>query len=110
MPNGMVVCGINKHEVLRIYREIFVNQIYERHGITLANGDVVFDLGANIGFFATSLTTRFANVAVYSFEPIPDIFRVLELNAQIYDNGRSVVHCIRLADATGNAELDDYPN
>jgi amino acid adenylation domain-containing protein/non-ribosomal peptide synthase protein (TIGR01720 family)/FkbM family methyltransferase len=110
MPNGMAVCVINQREALSIYQEIFVNHSYERYGIHLAEGAVVFDVGANIGLFATSITTRFASVSVYSFEPIPDIFRVLELNAEIYGGDRNIVHCQGLSNAVGSAEFDYYPH
>ena len=37
-----------------IFKEIFHNHCYEKHGISIADGDVVFDVGANIGLFACS--------------------------------------------------------
>lgn len=54
---------------------------YFRHGIRLSPGDVVFDVGANIGAFALS-ASRHAGGALelYCFEPIPPVFQALERN------------------------------
>lgn len=64
---------------------------------------VVFDVGANIG----NHTLSFARHAdrVYSFEPIPDIFSVL--NQNIHQNNLSNVTAINcaLSDSQGNADI-----
>lgn len=53
--------------------------LYQRGGCHIKNGDVVLDLGANIGIFS-----RFAADAgaskIYSFEPIAENFEMLMLN------------------------------
>ena len=68
---------------------------YFRHGIRVRDGDIVFDVGANIGLFGLwvhGLARR--NVTVYSFEPIPAIFRALEANAAPYGDRRwKVLNC-----------------
>ena len=53
---------------------------YERMGCYIKEGDVVLDLGANIGIFAHRAETRGAS-RVYCFEPITPTFNCLIKNA-----------------------------
>jgi FkbM family methyltransferase len=53
-------------------------------------GDVVFDIGANIGWYTNNILLKHKGSTVYSFEPIKDSFNCLiknlELNNQSTDN------------------------
>jgi FkbM family methyltransferase len=40
----------------------------------------ILDVGANIGQFALAATLYFPDAKIYSFEPVPDVFRVLQEN------------------------------
>ena len=51
---------------------------YFNHGIELKDGDVVVDVGANIGVFGIRASQRFKEITIHSFEPVPDIFKVLK--------------------------------
>jgi FkbM family methyltransferase len=54
---------------------------YFQHGITLTRGDVVFDVGANIGAFALNAARHAGGgLRFYGFEPIPELFAALERN------------------------------
>lgn len=54
---------------------------YFQHGISLAPGDVVFDVGANIGAFALHASKRAGGgLNLYCFEPIPPVYAALERN------------------------------
>ena len=63
-PNGLRVWGApgTGVEINLIFREIFEDRCYERLGITICDGDVVLDIGANIGLFALSLMERFCGL------------------------------------------------
>ncbi len=80
LPDGTRFWCLRPAEVRVIHDS--VNE-YFRHGIDLRPGDVVFDVGANIGLFAHHVQ-RLATcgVHVYSFEPIPQVFAALQANAQ----------------------------
>jgi FkbM family methyltransferase len=80
LPDGTRFSCLHRSEVRLIHDSV---QAYFRHGIDVSDGDIVFDVGANIGLFAHQVH-RFArrNVSVYSFEPIPEIYDVLRQNAQ----------------------------
>lgn len=54
-----------------IFHEIWIEEIYTYPGYELKDGDVVIDIGGNIGVFATYAATRAPNVRVFAFEPFP---------------------------------------
>ena len=64
-----------------LYRELFQNHGYESNGVVVKSGDTIFDVGANIGMFALSLMSRFENLNIYCFEPVPATFESLKRNA-----------------------------
>jgi amino acid adenylation domain-containing protein/FkbM family methyltransferase len=109
LPGGRVVAHRNRGETEFLYREIFDGPGYLRHGLTVADGDTVFDVGANIGLFALFASERARGVRVYAFEPIPEVFAALAANAQIHGWDARLFAC-GLAEAPGTAELTYYPH
>ena len=81
-PNGLSFWNSPESggETKFIYKEIFEERCYEKHGVTIADGDVVFDVGANVGMFARSLMDRFHDLKLYCFEPVPNTRSCLERN------------------------------
>ena len=49
LPNGWQVSAKAEMEGLFIYNEIFKDDCYGKHGIKIADGDTVVDVGANVG-------------------------------------------------------------
>ena len=43
-------CHLNKHEAELLYEEIFMQEQYIQNGIQISDGDVILDIGANIGY------------------------------------------------------------
>ena len=74
----------SQQETELIFSEIFTDQQYLKHGIVVSEGDCIFDVGANIGLFTLFLNQSFNSLKIYSFEPIPSIFEVLEKNMQLH--------------------------
>lgn len=54
-----------------MFHEIWVYRLYEAPGYQIGRGDLVIDIGANIGVFATFAATRAEDVRVMAFEPFP---------------------------------------
>jgi len=80
LPNGMKVFCLRKKEVPILYEQI---QEYIKYGIQLNKDDIIFDVGANIGLFTLWAYQQCqGNIQAYAFEPIPNIFKVLEANSQ----------------------------
>ncbi len=107
-PCGLQLAQLNKAETDFIYKEVFVDQVYLRHGITLNDGDCVFDIGANIGMFSVFLQERFRNIRVFAFEPSPEIFAVLRQNTSKYGSSVVAMPC-GIAGATRQAAFTFYP-
>jgi FkbM family methyltransferase len=80
-PNGLRVWSARTSgDINLIFREIFEDRCYERHGVTVGDGDVVLDLGANVGLFALSLMERFYGLTIVCLEPAPVTRACLERN------------------------------
>lgn len=83
---------------------------YFWHGIDVAPGDVVIDVGANIGLFALAALARAGGeAAVYAFEPVPPARRVLRLNAERFGDGRLKVFPFGLSRRSGVLAFSYFP-
>ncbi|MEZ0115423.1 amino acid adenylation domain-containing protein/FkbM family methyltransferase [Catenulispora sp. EB89] len=84
LPNGLPVFDHNRSETEFLYDEIFTQAEYARHGITVRDGDLVFDVGANIGMFTLFAGLRWPGARVYAFEPIPPVHDTLRRNVDLH--------------------------
>lgn len=84
LPNGMKVFHKNNSETDLIYFEIFEDHTYLKHGIEVKAGDVIFDIGANIGMFSLYMALNFQDVKLYAFEPLTPVYAMLEANSRLY--------------------------
>ncbi|WP_394831627.1 FkbM family methyltransferase [Pendulispora rubella] len=80
LSNGFVVNHQNEAETRHFYDDIFAHRSYVRHGITIRDGACVFDVGANIGLFTLFAHHEAKGVRLFSFEPAPETFALLEKN------------------------------
>jgi len=109
LPNGMTIAHLNRSETDFLYREIFAERSYLKHGITLAAGDCVFDVGGNIGLFTLFIATQCRDAQIYSFEPIPPIYDLLQRNTSIYGLKAKLFNH-GLASNEGSATFSFYPH
>jgi hypothetical protein len=65
LPNNIEIAYQSKVEAEYFYKDIFEKQIYLRNGITLKDGDCVFDVGGNIGLFTLFVHQQQKNITVY---------------------------------------------
>jgi 31-O-methyltransferase len=86
--------------------EIAGEQIYLRHGVRLGPGDVVLDIGANVGVAAAFFATQCGVAVVHSFEPVAPICAMLRDNVR--DLAPCRVHELGIAAEPGTAELIYY--
>ena len=93
MPNDLSVFHLNRNETDHLYREIFQDGSYLRHGVTLLDGDCVFDVGANIGLFTLFAQQHGHNVKTFAFEPSPVAFEKLRLNVERSDYRQVFFDC-----------------
>jgi FkbM family methyltransferase len=72
----------------------------------LRAGDILFDIGANVGFFSV-IGARLLGPSgsVYAFEPVPSNARCIRRNAALNDLANIEVVARAVSDRTGSAEL-----
>jgi FkbM family methyltransferase len=80
-PFGEIYCR-NEMETRVILDEILVDKLYFQEGVSISFGDIVLDVGANIGVFALSAAKQGAQV--YAYEPIPGTFGLLQQNIHLH--------------------------
>jgi amino acid adenylation domain-containing protein/FkbM family methyltransferase len=108
LPNGMEIAQLNRNETDLLYKEIFEEEGYLRHGVTLLDGDCVFDVGANIGLFTLFVHQRCRAARVFAFEPSPPTFEVLKTNVELHGPNTRPYQCA-VSDRAGVAEFTFYP-
>jgi amino acid adenylation domain-containing protein/FkbM family methyltransferase len=84
LPNNLAVAQLNRHETEFTYRAIFEDQTYLRHGIRLHDGQIIFDVGANIGLFALFAHLVCHRPRIFAFEANPVVAEILSYNAGLY--------------------------
>jgi amino acid adenylation domain-containing protein/non-ribosomal peptide synthase protein (TIGR01720 family)/FkbM family methyltransferase len=109
LPNGMPLVYENKTETEFVYKEIFEDESYLKHGITLDDDSCVFDVGANIGLFTLFIGRVCKNARIYAFEPIPPVFETLRLNTSLYDFDVKLFDC-GLSSETAEVTFIHYPH
>ncbi|MBW8875034.1 MAG: amino acid adenylation domain-containing protein, partial [Acidobacteria bacterium] len=109
LPNGLEVAYLNRNETDLIYQEIFQDEVYLAHGITLRDGACIFDVGANIGLFSLFMGRRFRGVRLYAFEPIPATFEALKANVALHGIDARLYPC-GVGASPGSASFTFYPH
>ncbi|ACS85223.1 FkbH like protein [Musicola paradisiaca Ech703] len=109
LPNGMEVAHLKSYETTYLYEEIFVEKTYVKHGISFEPGDVVVDIGGNIGMFSLFATTQCPDLRIFSCEPSPISYAVLRKNLALYAPQAKALQ-VGIADKDGDAEFVFYPN
>jgi len=101
--DSLALTHIQAYGLVRGVLEPGVQEALRRH---VGEGSVVYDVGANIGFFSL-LAARFAGPtgAVESFEPLPRAVAGLRANIALNDARTVHVHEVAVSAAGGRAEL-----
>nr|QEO74779.1 condensation domain-containing protein [uncultured bacterium] len=84
LPNGMMIAQQSQVETDFMYEEIFNQRVYLKYGLTLNEGDCVFDVGANVGLFTLFVHQHCKDISIYAFEPAPPLFEIMSLNAALH--------------------------
>ncbi|MCH7809055.1 MAG: FkbM family methyltransferase, partial [Chloroflexi bacterium] len=107
LPNNLTVAHLNKNETDYLYREIFETQVYLKYGITINEGDYIFDVGANIGLFTVFVNQICSGTHLYAFEPNPAVLDILKANARTHASGATLFD-FGLSSENKTAELTFY--
>jgi 31-O-methyltransferase len=105
---GEIYC-LNAPEARATLHEICDDQLYLQAGVSISAGDVVVDVGANIGVFTLYAAKQGAQV--YAYEPMPPTYAVLQQNVEAHGLGRLVrIRNIGLSDRAEEKMMFHYPN
>jgi FkbM family methyltransferase len=80
---------------------------YLQHGVDVRGGDVVFDVGANVGVAAAFFAAECHAGVVHSFEPVAPLYEYLCVNTKPYP--ACVAHPYGLSDRTRRTAIAYYP-
>jgi 31-O-methyltransferase len=90
-------------------QEICDDKIYLQGGVSVSPGDVVLDIGANIGVFTLFVAKQGAKV--YAYEPMPPTFAVLQRNVEAHGlDGLVQTRNIGFSDRLEEKMMFHYPN
>ncbi|MEZ4681387.1 MAG: amino acid adenylation domain-containing protein [Caldilineaceae bacterium] len=110
LPNGLPLSVINKMEADHLYELIFDDLVYMKHGIQFREDACILDIGANIGISMLFLHQHAPKGKIYAFEPVPDIFDVLQTNAELYEQIDVLPLMIGLSSKPGSVQFTYYPH
>jgi 31-O-methyltransferase len=86
--------------------EIAGDRCYLRHGVAVGPGDVVLDVGANVGVAAAFFAAQCGAARVHSFEPVAPVYALLREN--VAGLAACVAHPYGLSRAVGEAPITFY--
>jgi FkbM family methyltransferase len=111
---------ISDYNISNVYKDVCEELMQDNYNIESINfeaGDVVIDIGANIGIVSIYIAKKYPFIKIYSFEPIPDNYKhfiqnitlnnvknIIPYNMAITEDGRNfdmIVHFENSGGATG---------
>ena len=109
LPNGLTVFGLSLNDTMNVYHDIFDDDCYRKHGVTIGDGDCILDIGANTGLFIVFLNHIGVKARVYGFEPAPATFQVLSQNVALHNKLPVEIFNVGLSREAGKAAFTFYP-
>ncbi len=79
LRNGLEIYGGSESTIADLVWEIFIQKVYTPGFIKVKKGDVVMDIGANIGVFSLYAESRGVK-KIYVVEPFPENVRMISKN------------------------------
>jgi FkbM family methyltransferase len=107
LVDGSLVYALRSSEARMLDHHV---EGYLTNGIQINDGDVVLDVGANIGVFGVRAAQKGKNVKVYCFEPIPEIAETLQKNADLVGGNQITVCKYGVSAENSEAEFTYFPN
>lgn len=94
-------------EISIIFETIFL-RLYNPKDFEIKENDIILDIGANIGIFSIFASKYAKNGKIYSFEPTPLTFKILNDNIEL--NNATNVKPLEIAIASKENIIDFYIN
>ena len=83
---------------------------YLDFNIDIHSNDTIIDVGANIGVLGMRLSKEFKDITIHCFEPIPEIYHVLNRNSKLSLNPNFKTYMMGLSDEDKVLNFTYYPN
>ena len=108
LPNGMRVWQLEQGATAYLYRDVFTDAGWIKHGIDLRAGEAVIDIGAHIGLASLYFSTIQPACRVIACEPADAPFEALERNLRRHLPEACALH-VAIGSAKGRSALTYYP-
>lgn len=97
------------YNYLYVYKEIFINKDYDLY--LPSTGSTVFDVGGNQGLYTLYLNSKFSNINIHLFEPIPALFHETYSNVMKNKKHSNNIYCnnFGLSDRKSTAIINYFP-
>ncbi len=99
---------------LNFFSTYFKIDVYEKEGLDvlfkeIKRKDVVFDVGANIGYFACLIANHYPESQVHAFEMGSENLRLLQRNVELNRLRNIITTCCAISDTSGKVKVVDSP-
>ncbi|WP_050592844.1 FkbM family methyltransferase [Salinispora pacifica] len=109
LPDGRKIACVTESEALLLWDEMSAEGMYGSVAASLRPGDVVLDIGANIGLASLMFHHTVPDLRIFAFEPAPQTFVCLEENLRQHVPQSTAVRAA-VSDRIGELEFTFYPN
>lgn len=101
--------GVNRFPMRRVGVQDYEKKVVQRYRGCLRAGDVVWDVGANGGFYSIMAARENAKIKVFAFEPSPTNRRRLEANVRDLPNITILPYALSATDSQVILSQSDDP-
>jgi FkbM family methyltransferase len=88
-----------------VLKEVWIKEIYDKHGVKVEKGDTVVDIGGHIGIFSIYAAHLSETGKVYAFEPFIENFKRLEDHKKINHKENLIAYNKGVAETDGKQTL-----
>ena len=104
LRNGILLEAPEGETLIEMVDEIFRMGVYTPPDLAIKPGDIIVDIGANVGVFAAYAAKK-TGTTVFAFEPSPVNIEFLRKNTEINDFHNIFVNNFAVSDRPGTAEF-----
>ena len=91
-----------------LFNQVWLSRGYSPAGFEIQPGDTVIDIGAHVGFFSVFAARKAKRGRVYSFEPAPQNFALLQKNVALNGIKNIVLHQAAVSRSRGEKDFILY--
>lgn len=104
LRNGIVIQGNADSQILPITDEIFFDEVYLHNRLVINPGDIVVDIGGNVGIFSVFASQKGAQ-SLYTYEPFPENVKLIKYNLKNNKYHHAKVFQQAVSDKVSKAKL-----